>query len=210
MGDTRPGRWLRMDETVKIVAVETLSEHWGVLKKVTFDLRRRDGSEQRLVREVYDRGDAAAILLYDQARGTVLLVRQFRIPIHGRHDGEDPMLIEVCAGLLDGNDPETCARKEAEEEAGYRVTGIRHAFDANMSPGSVNEKLSCFVATYDHNARISNGGGLHHEGEDIEVLEIPFERALAMIRSGEITDAKTIMLLHYAALEDLFGYQARD
>jgi nudix-type nucleoside diphosphatase (YffH/AdpP family) len=197
-----------MDDKAKIISIETLSENWGVLKKITFDFRRSDGTDQRLVREVYDRGDAAAVLLYDPARGTVVLTRQFRIPLHAR--GEDPMLIEVCAGLLDGDNPEACARKEAEEETGYRVTAIRHAFDAHMSPGSVNEKLSFFVASYDHNSRISDGGGLHHEGEDIEVLELPFERALAMIRSGAIADAKTIMLLHYAALEDLFGYQSRD
>lgn len=196
-----------MDDRVKIIEIETLSENWGVLKNTTFELRRRDGRWQQQERETYDRGDAAAILLYDPTRGTVLLTRQFRFPLYAR--GEAPMLIEVCAGLLDGDDPETCARKEAEEETGYRVSAIQHVFDSHMSPGSVLEKLSFFVGTYDHRSRVSAGGGLPHEGEDIEVLELPFERALAMIGGGEITDAKTIMLLQHAALNDLFGDQSR-
>lgn len=188
-----------MDEAINILGVETLSSNWGLLRKYTFEITHRDGTRQRHEREVYDRGNAAVVLLHDPARDTVILTRQFRMPVHV--SGESGYLIEACAGLLDGDDPETCARKEAAEETGYRVTAIRHLFDAYMSPGSVTEKLHFFVATYDPTSRISAGGGLEHEGEDIEVLEMPFERALAMVGSGEIVDAKTIMLLHHAALE---------
>lgn len=188
-----------MDEEINILGVETLSQNWGTLKKYIFEISHLDGSRQRHEREVYDRGNAAVVLLHDPARNTVILTRQFRLPVH--LNGESGYLIEACAGLLDGDDPETCARKEAEEETGYRVTSIRHLFDAYMSPGSVTEKLSFFIANYDAAAQVSAGGGLDHEGEDIEVLEISFETATAMIRSGEIVDAKTIMLLQYAALE---------
>lgn len=188
-----------MDEEIKIIGAETLSENWGLLKKYTFEITHRDGARQRHQREVYDRGNAAAVLLHDPARDTVVLIRQFRMPVHV--SGDSGYLIEACAGLLDGDDPETCARKEVEEETGYRVTRLRHAFDAYMSPGSVTEKLSFFIGNYDAAARVSAGGGLDHEGEDIEVLEMSFETATAMIRSGEIVDAKTIMLLQFAALE---------
>ncbi|MDP1731707.1 MAG: NUDIX domain-containing protein [Devosia sp.] len=188
-----------MDEAINIISVETLSQNWGILRKYTFEINHLDGSRQRHEREVYDRGNAAVVLLHDPRRDTIILTRQFRLPVHV--SGDKGFLIETCAGLLDGDDPETCARKEAEEETGYRVTSIRHLFDAYMSPGSVTEKLSFFIASYDAASRISAGGGLAHEGEDIGVLEFPFATALAMIASGEIVDAKTIILLQYAALE---------
>ena len=188
-----------MDKNIRVVDVENLSENWGKLKKYTFEITHRDGTRQRHEREVYDRGNAAVVLLRDPVRDTVILTRQFRLPVHV--NGDSGYQIEACAGLLDGDDPETCARKEAEEETGFRVTDIRHIFDSYMSPGSVTEKLHFFVAHYDAAAQVSAGGGLDHEGEDIEVLEMPFKSALAMIGSGEIVDAKTIMLLHYAALE---------
>lgn len=190
-----------MDEEIEIIGVETLSANWGVLKKYTFDINHLDGSRNRHEREVYDRGHAAVVLLHDPVRNSVVLTRQFRLPVHV--SGESGFLIEACAGLLDGDDPESCARKEAEEETGYRVASIRHVFDAYMSPGSVTEKLHFFIASYDTASRISTGGGLAHEGEDIEVLEMSFESALSMIRTGEIVDAKTIMLLHFAALEGI-------
>jgi nudix-type nucleoside diphosphatase (YffH/AdpP family) len=189
----------QLDEAIDIVDVRTLSSNWGLLKKYVFEITHRDGTRRRHEREVYDRGNAAVVLLHDPLRDTVVLVRQFRLPVHLH--GESGYLIEACAGLLDGDDPETCGRREAEEETGYRVTAIRHVFDAYMSPGSVTEKLHFFVASYDAASRISAGGGLEHEGEDIEVLEMPLATALAMIRAGEITDAKAIMLLHALALE---------
>ena len=187
-----------MDDRVKIIGETVLSKDWGLLKKTSFDLQRRDGTWQRQSRETYDRGNAAAILLYCVANDTVILTRQFRFPVFV--GGHDAWLIEVCAGLLDGDDPETCARREAVEETGHAVEDIRHVFDIETSPGSVIERLSCFIGTYDANSRISDGGGLHAEGEDIEVLEFGLKAALAMIDSGEIVDAKTILLLQHLAL----------
>jgi nudix-type nucleoside diphosphatase (YffH/AdpP family) len=190
-------------ERVRIVDKELLSDNWGTLTKYKIEYQRRDGAWQPQLREVYDRGNAAVILLVDPGRGTVILTRQFRFPIY--LNGDDPGSIEACAGLLEGDDPETCARKEAEEESGYRVGNVTHLFDAYMSPGSVTEKLSFFIGTYDPSHRVSEGGGLEHEGEDIEVMELPFGTAQQMMRSGEITDAKTIMLLQHAALSGMFA-----
>ena len=189
-------------EQVKLQSVEVLSDHWYTLRKVTFDLRRRDGQWQTLSREAYDRGNGAALLLYDPRRRTVVLTRQFRLPafLNGSADG---MLIETCAGLLDGDDPETCIRREAEEETGYRVRQPRKVFEAYMSPGSVTEKLHFFVAEYEPGDRIRTGGGLEGEGEDIEVIEMPLADALAGIANGTIQDGKTIMLLQHAALVGL-------
>lgn len=189
-----------MKAEVEIVGVETLSRNWGVLRKYTFDISRMDGQRQRQEREVYDRGDAAVVLLHDPVRDTVVLTRQFRLPAH-LADGKG-FLIEACAGLLDGEDPETCARREAEEETGYRVGDLRHVLSAYMSPGSVTEKLHFFIGSYDAAARVAAGGGLDHEGEDIEVMEMSLSAALAMIGSGDIVDAKTIMLLQVLALAE--------
>ncbi len=187
---------------IRMVGSELLSDNWYVLKKHVFDYQRRDGSWQRQSREAYDRGNGATILLYNRARGTVLLTRQFRLPtyINGNPDG---MLIEACAGLLDADDPLTCVRRETEEETGYRVRDVRKVFEAYMSPGSVTEVLHFFVGEYQPGDKVSDGGGHAHEGEDIEVLEYPLARALAMVDSGEIRDAKTIMLLQHAALRGL-------
>lgn len=190
-----------MRDRVRIVGEEVLSRNWGLLKRTIFDFRRRNGEWQRQVRETYDRGSAAAVLLYDPAQGKVILIRQFRFPVYAA--GRDGALLEVCAGLLDGNDPETCARREAEEEAGYRLNSLHWAFDADMSPGSVMETISCFVGTYDAASRVSDGGGLEDEGEDIEVVELELPEALAMIEDGRITDGKTILLLQYLALHPL-------
>ena len=189
-------------ERVRIRAVQTLSDDWYVLKKTTFDLLRRDGTWQTQNRETYDRGNGAAILLYNRGRGTVVLTRQFRFPayMNGLDDG---MMIEVCAGIMDEDDPEACIKREAEEEAGFVVHSPRKVFEAYMSPGSVTEKLYFFVAEYEHEHRTSGGGGDEKEGEDIEVLEIPLEQAMEMIARGEILDGKTIMLLQYAKLAGL-------
>ncbi|MFY3384334.1 NUDIX domain-containing protein [Paracidovorax sp. MALMAid1276] len=187
-------------DAVKLVAVELLSDHWYTLRKVTLDQRRRDGQWQRQVREAYDRGNGAVVLLHDPRRDTVVLTRQFRLPtfLNGNPQGQ---LIEACAGLLDGDDPETCVRREAEEETGFRVRAPRKVFEAYMSPGSVTEKLHFFVADYEAADRIRQGGGMVEEGEDIEVIEMPLDEALAGIRTGQIQDGKTVMLLQHVALQ---------
>lgn len=192
---------------VRIIDVDLLSDDWYVLKKTTFERKRRDGQWQRMSRETYDRGNGATILLYNRARATILLTRQFRFPayVNGCASG---MLIETCAGLLDADDPEQCIRREAEEELGVRVRQAHKLFEAYMSPGSVTEKLHFFAAEYDADDMIGVGGGIQAEGEDIEVLEIPFDEAMAMIRSGAIEDGKTIMLLLHAASVGLDGLQA--
>ena len=183
----------------RIQQVETLSDDWGLLKKTTFDYLRRDGSWQRQTRETYDRGNGATILLYDRARRTVLLIRQFRLPTLG-NGLDDGLLVETPAGLLDAAAPEARIKAEVEEETGYRLDNVQHLFDAFMSPGSVTELLHFFAGEYQADQRIAEGGGLHEEGEDIELLELPFDEALAMARDGRLLDGKTIMLLQYAAL----------
>ena len=195
-------------DRVRIVDEKLLSDDWAKLTKYMIDFRRRDGRTERQIRQVYNRGNGAGILPIDRERGMVLLVKQFRMPVYlnpAPGAGERGMLVEVCAGLLDDNDPETAIRKEAEEELGYRLRSVRRVFDAYMSPGSVSERLSLFVADYSPADRISAGGGAIEEGEDIEVLELPLAEALAMTAQGVIADAKTIMLLQYAALEKLAG-----
>jgi nudix-type nucleoside diphosphatase (YffH/AdpP family) len=184
---------------IRIQQVETLSQDWGLLKKTTFDYLRRDGSWQRQTRETYDRGNGATILLYDRERRTVLLIRQFRLPTLG-NGLDDGLMVETPAGLLDAAAPEARIKAEVEEETGYRLDKVQHLFDAFMSPGSVTELLHFFAGEYRAEQRIADGGGLHEEGEDIELLELPFDEALAMARDGRLLDGKTIMLLQYAAL----------
>ncbi|WP_458378846.1 GDP-mannose pyrophosphatase NudK [Pseudomonas chlororaphis] len=188
-------------DRVRIHQVEVLSDNWYVLRKTTYDFQGRDGVWRTLDRETYDRGNGATILLYSRAKQTVVLTRQFRFPAFvNEHDG---MLIETCAGLLDKDDARTCIHKETEEETGYRIREVRKVFEAFMSPGSVTERLHFFVGEYFDEDKQGEGGGLEHEGEEIEVLELPIDRALAMIDSGEICDGKTIMLLQYAKLHRL-------
>jgi GDP-mannose pyrophosphatase NudK len=186
-----------MQDHVEVLKTEVLSDNWYVLRKVTFRLRKRDGSWETQSREAYDRGNGATILLYDSARRTVVLTRQFRLPtyVNGNASG---MLIEACAGLLDADEPETCIAREAFEETGYEIRNPRKVMQAYMSPGSVTEILHFFVAEYSRAQRLSEGGGV--EEEDIEVMELSFDDALGRIASGEIRDGKTIMLLQYAAL----------
>ncbi|MBC7813812.1 MAG: NUDIX domain-containing protein [Burkholderiales bacterium] len=186
---------------IRIQKVETLSDDWYVLKKTTFDYQRKDGTWQTQSRETYDRGNGAAILLYNRARQSILLTRQFRFPAFvNEHDG---MLIEVPAGLLEEGDPAEGIRREAEEEAGVRVRDARKVFEAFMSPGSVTERLYFFVAEYVDEDKIGMGGGLEADGEDIETLELSLDAALHMVATGEIIDAKTIMLLQYAKINNL-------
>lgn len=191
----------RPDSPIRVRSVEVLSDDWAILKKHVFDYRRRDGTWETQVRQTYDRGHGAAILPYDAVRGTVLLVRQFRMPAYVCGHAEP--LIEVCAGLLDADDPETCIRREAEEELGYRLARPQRVFHTFMSPGSVTERLALFVAPYTPSDRIGEGGGDATEGEEIDVLEITLDAALARVDAGEIIDAKTIMLLQYARLKGL-------
>lgn len=180
---------------VRILKQHLLSDNWYVLKKIDFELQRRDGSWQSQTREVYDRGNGATIGLYNRARRTVILTRQFRIPAFvNEHHG---YLIEAAAGLLDDASPEERIRLEAEEETGYRVRSVRKIFEAFMSPGSVTERVHFFIGEYQPEDRVTDGGGLAEESEDIEVLELPFEQALAMVDDGRIMDGKTIILLQY-------------
>jgi len=187
---------------VRILEERVLAHDWYLLRKTTFEHRRRDGRLQVVSRETYDRGNGVALLLFNAARATVILTRQFRFPafVNGCADG---LLIETCAGLLDGDDALAAMQREAIEETGYAVTSPRKVFEAYMSPGSVTEKLHFFVAAYEDADRRGAGGGEAHEGEDIEVLEMPLAQALAMIASGAIQDGKTIMLLQHAALAGL-------
>ncbi|MBV4457812.1 NUDIX domain-containing protein [Pseudomonas sp. COR58] len=190
-------------ERVKFIDTQVLSHDWYLLKKITFDYRRNSGDWQRQTREVYDRGNGAAILLFNREKRTVVLTRQFRLPVFV--NGHDGLLIEVAAGLLEGADPEQRIRAEAEEETGYRVHDVRKVFESYMSPGSVTEKLHFFVAEYDASSKVGAGGGLEEETEELEVLEWRFDDALEAFRRGEICDAKTIMLLQYAAMNNLFA-----
>ena len=185
-------------DRVRIKDVQMLAKGRYELKRATFDYRRGNGEWQTQHRDVFERGSGAALLPYNLARRTVVLVRQFRFPAFA--NGYDDLLIEVAAGMLDDAEPEARIRAEAEEEIGYRLTHVQKVFEAFTSPGAVTEKIHCFVAEYDAAMRISDGGGLADEGEDIEVLELSIDEALAMIADGRIVDAKTIMLLQYAAL----------
>jgi len=189
-------------EQIKIIKEDLLSDNWYTLKKYTYEILKRDGSRQEQTREVYDRGNGAVILLYNKEYQTVILTRQFRLPsfVNGNKNG---VLIEACAGLLDQDNPEEAIRRETEEETGYRVKDVRKIFESYMSPGSVSEILYFFIAEYTQSMKVHEGGGIEHEQEDIEVLEILFDKAYAMIETGEIKDAKTIMLLQYMKIRQI-------
>jgi nudix-type nucleoside diphosphatase (YffH/AdpP family) len=189
---------MTISDRIRVKNVRLLSDDHHVLKATTYEWRRSNGEWQTLERETYDRGNAAALLPYNLAQRSVLLVRQFRYAAYV--NGYDGLLIEAVAGVLDGATPEVRIRAEAEEETGYRLGEIKKVFEAFMSPGSVTEKLHFFVAEYQPDMRIGNGGGIASEGEDIEVLELPIDQAMNMIADGRIADAKTIMLLQYAAM----------
>lgn len=190
-----------MNQGVKILKTEVLSDNWYVLKKVTFDFLTRKGNWIQQSREAYDRGNGSTILLYNRENKTIILTRQFRLPtfINGNESG---MMIETCAGLLDKDNPEDCIRRETEEETGFKLKDVKKVYEAYMSPGSVTEILYFFIAEYSSNMKISEGGGVD-EHENIEVLEIPFDEAWNMTGSGEIKDGKTIMLLQHLKIEGL-------
>ncbi|MFW0736983.1 NUDIX domain-containing protein [Flavobacterium sp. T12S277] len=187
---------------IKVTETQLLSDNWYILNKVTFDYEMKDGKIESHIREVYDRGNGAAILLYNTTKKTVILTRQFRLPtyLNGNKTG---MMIEVCAGLLDQDHPEQAIIRETEEETGYRLQKVEKVIETYMSPGSVTEILYLFVGEYDETMKVNDGGGLDAEQENIEVLEYTFDQAYAMIQSGEITDAKTILLLQHAKIKNL-------
>jgi nudix-type nucleoside diphosphatase (YffH/AdpP family) len=185
----------------RIIKTEIMAKRWSSLSELTVEATMRDGRKMELKREVADHGPGAAILAFDPERGTCLLVRQWRAGV--AYNGDDGFLIEVCAGLLDADHPEECVRREALEELGTRVSDIRHVCDTYSSPGALSEKLSLFVGIYSEPDRVNAGGGLLEEGEDIEVLEMPIDQAYGMISSGEITDAKTIILLQHVKLQNM-------
>ncbi|MGO4919140.1 GDP-mannose pyrophosphatase NudK [Maribacter spongiicola] len=188
--------------SIKDVEKKLLSDNWYTLNKYTYKYQKPDGTWETQNREAYNRGNGGAILLYNSKKKTVVLTRQFRMPtyVNGNEDG---MMIEVCAGLLDGDNPADCVRKETEEETGYKITNVQKVFQTYMSPGSVTEILYLFVGEYDESMKVSDGGGADDETENIEVLELDFNDAMKMVTSGEIKDAKTIILLQHAKLNSL-------
>lgn len=189
-------------DNVKIISKEVLSDNWYTLRKITYEYLKNNGQWQTQSREAYDRGNGAAILLYNREQGTVILTKQFRMAtfINGNESG---MMIEACAGLLDKDNAEDCIKRETEEETGYKINKVTKIFEAYMSPGSVTEILYFFIAEYSKEMKVADGGGIEQEQEDIEVLEIPFTKAIEMMHSGEIKDAKTIMLLQYVQLHNI-------
>lgn len=190
-----------MHDKIRLIGTEILSNDWGRLTRVTLDYRRDDGTVQRLRRENYDHGNAASILLFNPTRSTVLLVRQFRYPVLA--NGDPAFLLEACAGLLDGDDPLTCARREALEETGHEPKNIAHVSDIYMSPGSVQEKVSLFLGHYDETTYRNLGGGLIEEGEEVEVVEMDLGDAVAACGDGRIVDGKTIVLLQHLRLREM-------
>ena len=187
---------------IEILKTELLSDNWYLLNKVTFNYHKEDETVQTQIREVYNRGNGAGILLYNKLQKTVILIRQFRLPsyLNGNKTG---MMIEVSAGLLDKDNPEQCIIREVEEETGYRVTTVRKVFETYVSPGAVTEILHLFVGEYDPSMKVSEGGGIASEQENIEVFEVPFEEVISMVERGEIRDSKTIMLIQYAQINNL-------
>jgi nudix-type nucleoside diphosphatase (YffH/AdpP family) len=204
VGLDRVGRELTGNPDVVVKDVEVTSDGWHVLRRTTYEYRGSDGSWTTQQRETYDRGNGATVLLYDPERRTVLLTRQFRFPVYvnGHTDG---MLIETAAGLLDDDDPDTAIRREASEELGVTVRELEHVFDVYMSPGSVTERVHFYAAAYTAQDRTHAGGGVADQGEDVEVLELSFDRALELVENGEIADGKTIMLLYWAKLRGPFA-----
>ena len=191
-----------MIDNIKILKSEILSDNWYILKKITYSYSKKDGSAQTQTREAYDRGNGATILLYNKTQRTVILTRQFRLPtfINGNESG---MLIETCAGLLDQDNPEDCIRRETEEETGYKISDVQKVFEVYMSPGSVTEILYFFIGEYTKDMKLTEGGGTAHEEENIEVMEMSIDKALKMVDTGEIKDAKTIMLIQYIRLRGI-------
>ncbi len=191
-----------MIDNIKILDIKVLSDNWYILNKITYEYTKKDGTKLIQSREAYDRGNGATILLYNKNKKTVILTRQFRLPtfVNGNETG---MLIEACAGLLDNDNAVDCIRRETEEETGFKITEVQKIFEAYMSPGSVTEILYFFIAEYVKEMKVTDGGGVEHEEENIEVLELKIDEAVKMIKNGEIKDGKTIMLLQYIKLNNI-------
>ncbi|MDD7887633.1 GDP-mannose pyrophosphatase NudK [Flavivirga sp. 57AJ16] len=187
---------------IKNIVSKLLSDNHYILKKLTFDYLMKNGKWVTQMREVYNRGDGAGILLYNKEKQTVILIKQFRMPTY-MNDNEDGFLVEICAGLLDKDNPEACIIREAEEEVGYRIKEVKKVYEAYSSPGVMTEKMHFFIGEYTDDMKVNNGGGLDSEHEDIEVLEIPFTEALNMLSTGKIVDTRTIVLLQYAIINKL-------
>jgi len=187
---------------INIQTKETLSDYWYTLNKYTFDYQTRSDEWETHTREVYDRGNGACVLLYNTTKKTVVLTKQFRLPTY-LNKNTSGMMVEACAGVLDDQTPEDCIRNEILEETGYKVEHVTQIMEAYMSPGAVTEILYFFMAEYTDDMKVSKGGGLQSEEENIEVLELPFDEAFKMISSGAIKDAKTIMLLQHAKIHNL-------
>jgi len=196
-----------MNPNVKIKETILLSDNWYSLRKIVFDYLKKDGTWETQEREAYDRGNGAVVLLYNKAQQTVILTRQFRMPtyVNGNEDG---MMIEACAGILEQENPEESIKRETEEETGYRIQKVEKVMESYMSPGSVTEILYFFIAEYDKGMKVNEGGGVAAEQEEIEVLELDFQKAMSMIKTGAIKDAKTIMLLQYVALHGILQYKS--
>lgn len=191
-----------MSDRLKNIKTELLSNQYYILNKISFDYKTNDGTWVNQVRECYDRGDGAGILLYNKAKKTVILTRQFRMPtfMNGNKNG---FLVEICAGLLDKDQPEACIIRETEEEVGYRLKSLKKVYEAFSSPGVMTEKMHFFIGEYTDDMKVSIGGGLKSEQEDIEVLEILFKHAIKMLNNGEIQDTRTIVLLQFAQIHKL-------
>lgn len=187
---------------IKNIVSKLLSDNHYILKKITFDFKLSNETWVTQSREVYNRGDGAGILLYNKEKQTVILTKQFRMPAY-MNDNTDGMLVEICAGMLDKDNPEACIIRETEEEVGYRLEKVKKVFEAYSSPGVMTEKMHFFVGEYTDAMKVSSGGGLDSEHEDIEVLEIPFTKAVDMLNNGDIMDTRTIVLLQYAQIHKL-------
>jgi GDP-mannose pyrophosphatase NudK len=192
-----------MSEQIKLGDIQVLSKRKYLLQNVSYDIKKRSGEWDRLQREVYDHGDAATVLLYNKEKKTIILVKQFRIAVFLDKDPSG-MLLETCAGLLDGEDPQTAIIREIEEETGYQLSEVQKVYEAYTSAGSLKEKLYFFIGEYKDEHRKSKGGGLEEEHEELDVIEMPFDEAIAMLDSGKIVDAKTIILLQYALIKKIF------
>ena len=196
-----------MNDRLKNIKRTTLSKEWATLYRIDYDYKFNNGVWKSVSRESYDRGNGACVLLYNTEKNTIILTSQFRMPIYENNDNKG-YSVEVCAGVIDGNeDAETCVIRETEEEVGYKILSAKKVLETYMSPGAVTEKIFLFVAEYTDAMKVNSGGGLISEREEIEVLEIPFTDALKMLRTGEIQDAKTVLLLQYAQLNKLLSFE---
>lgn len=187
---------------LKNIKIDLLSNNYYTLNKITFDYLMSSGQWVNQMRECYNRGDGASILLYNTKKQTVILIKQFRMPTY-MNDNKDGFLIEVCAGLLDKDNPETCIIRETEEEVGYRLKNVTKVYEAYSSPGVMTEKIHFFVGEYTDEMKVNSGGGLESEQEDIEALELSFKKAISMLNNGHIQDTRTIVLLQYAQIHKL-------